>query len=98
MSLEEITRGAYTQIKAETGEDKVAVALIVMTQGDEPDSDSLAAHSVGFEDQVGLGSTLAIIGQQMLQAQGLGDIAPNRIIDASDDEVLTKLIEGEENA
>ena len=49
MSLEEITRGVYTQIKAETGEDKVAVALIVMTQGEEPDSDSLAAHSVGFE-------------------------------------------------
>ena len=98
MSLEEITRGVYTQLKKETGEDKIAVALIVMTQGEEPDSDSLAAHSVGFEDQIGLGSTLAIIGQQMLQAQGLGDINPNRIIDASDDEVLAGFIEGEENA
>ena len=98
MSLEEIARGVHTQIKAETGENKVAVALIVMTQGDEPDSDSLAAHSVGFEDQIGLGSTLAIIGQQMLQAQGLGDIDQNRIIDASDDEVLAEFIEGEENA
>lgn len=98
MSLEEITRSVHAQIKEETGKEKIAVALIVMTQGDEPDSDSLAAHSVGFEDQIGLGSTLAIIGQQMLQAQGLGDIDPNRIIDASDDEVLAEFIEGEENA
>lgn len=98
MSLEEITRSVHAQIKAETGKEKIAVALIVMTQGDEPDSDSLAAHSVGFEDQIGLGSTLAIIGQQMLSAQGLGDIDPNRIIDASDDEVLAEFIEGEENA
>lgn len=98
MSLEEITRSVHAQIKAETGKERIAVALIVMTQGDEPDSDSLAAHSVGFEDQIGLGSTLAIIGQQMLQAQGLGDIDPNRIIDASDDEVLAEFIEGEENA
>lgn len=98
MSLEEITRGVHAQIKAETGKEKIAVALIVMTQGDEPDSGSLAAHSVGFEDQIGLGSTLAIIGQQMLQAQGLGDIDPTRIIDASDDEVLAEFIEGEENA
>lgn len=98
MSLEEITRSVHAQIKAETGKEKIAVALIVMTQGDEPDSDSLAAHSVGFEDQIGLGSTLAIIGQQMLQAQGLGDIDQNWIIDASDDEVLDDFIEGEGNA
>lgn len=75
MSLEEITRGVHTQIKAETGEEKIAVALIVMTQGEEPDSESLAAHSVGFEDQIGLGSTLAIIGQQMLQAAGVDELA-----------------------
>lgn len=75
MSLEEITRGVHTQIKAETGKEKIAVALIVMTQGEEPDSDSLAAHSVGFEDQIGLGSTLAIIGQQMLQAAGVDELA-----------------------
>lgn len=98
MSLEEITRGVHAQLKTETGAEKIAVALIVMTQGEEPDSDSLAAHSVGFEDQIGLGSTLAIIGQQMLQAQGLGDINPNLIIDASDDEVLAEFIEGEGNA
>lgn len=75
MSLEEITRGVHTQLKSETGKEKIAVAIIVMTQGEEPDSDSLAAHSVGFEDQIGLGSTLAIIGQQMLQVAGVDELA-----------------------
>jgi len=42
--------------------------MVVIKQGGTPTTDSLAVHSVGFEDQTVLGATLGIIGQQMLQA------------------------------
>lgn len=68
MSLEEITRSAHSQLKEVFGDENLAVAMVVIKQGETPTTDSLAVHSVGFEDQTVLGATLGIIGQQMLQA------------------------------
>lgn len=68
MSLEEITRSAHSQLKEIFGDENLAVAMVVIKQGEDPNTDSLAVHSVGFEDQTVLGATLGIIGQQMLQA------------------------------
>lgn len=68
MSLEEITRSAHSQLKEIFGDENLAVAMVVIKQGEDPTTDSLAVHSVGFEDQTVLGATLGIIGQQMLQA------------------------------